>query len=47
MVSWGLTKVEPWDMAGYTATSLATIINIYGKHIRSHLKGVAAALDAK
>jgi hypothetical protein len=38
---------SPWDMVGYTATSLTTITNIYGKHIRSHLKGVAAALDAK
>lgn len=47
MVSWVLAKVEAWDMAGYTAISLATITNIYGKHIGSHLKGVAAALDAK
>jgi integrase len=47
MVSWGLQKASPWDMVGYTATSLTTITNIYGKHIRSHLKGVAAALDAK
>jgi|GEM_PF-2380052 len=34
-------------MVGYTATSLTTMTNIYGKHIRTHLNGVAAALDAK
>jgi len=47
MITWGLAKASPWDVSGLTATSVATLTTIYGKHMKGHLKQAAAALATK
>jgi integrase len=46
-ITWGLAKASPWDVSGVTATSLATLTTIYGKHMQGHLKQAAAAMATK
>jgi integrase len=46
-ITWGLAKASPWDVSGVTATSLATLTTIYGKHMKGHLKQAAAAMATK
>jgi integrase len=47
MITWGLAKASPWDVSGVTATSLATLTTIYGKHMKGHLKQAVAAMATK
>lgn len=47
-ISWALqNKVSVWDVSGLTATSVSTILQVYGHHVQDGLRDAANAVVAR